>query len=195
MSNWHKRRLTLLPLLPAIAGLWLGGQGLWLYAKAGLAQYLLDDAWTATLAQQHPVRPWPWADTWPVARLRVPALHIDQIVLDGDNGRTLAFGPGHSSASALPGQPGTTLISAHRDTHFRFLRKLQRGDEIWLDGSAASVRYRVARTRVVDQHQFRVAAEGDQLVLVTCYPFDAIIPGGPLRYVVEASPIVSPHHG
>ena len=181
-----KTRLSLLPLLTAITGLWLGGQGLWLYAKAELAQYLLEDAWSETLAQGHPVKPWPWADTWPVARLRVPSQGVDWIVLAGDSGRTLAFGPGHTSGSALPGEPGTTLISGHRDTHFQFLRELKRGDELLLEGIGGSSRYMVVTTRVVDQRQFQIADIGNRLILVTCYPFDAILPGGPLRYIVEA---------
>ena len=187
MSRFVTSPRALLSLLLALAGLWIGGQGLWLYAKAELAQYLLEDAWQRSLAEHQPARPWPWADTWPVARLRVPARGIDLIVLAGDNGRTLAFGPGHNSGSALPGEPGTTLISGHRDTHFRGLGELQPGDEIWLDGIHASRRYTVASSRVVDQRRFRIADSDDRLVLVTCYPFDALVPGGPQRYIVEAS--------
>lgn len=187
------RLLTLAPLLLAAAGLWLGGQGVWLYAKAGLAQWLLEQAWADSQTRQTPAKPWPWADTWPVARLRVPSQDINLIVLAGDSGRTLAFGPGHSSGSALPGEHGTTVISGHRDTHFRFLAGLKTGDELLLDGSGdsqRSERYTVTSAQVVDERQFQIHDNGDRLVLVTCYPFDAVVPGGPLRYVVQASPAI-----
>jgi sortase A len=186
------RLVSLAIALVALAGLWFSGQGLWIHAKALLAQQLLEQAWTRTLESGDPQAPWPWADTWPVARLRVPARDIDLIVLAGDSGRTLAFGPGHTSGSALPGQPGTALISGHRDTHFRFLRDLAIGDEILIDTRNGRHRYRIDGRHIIDQGQLRVDDRGEHLILVTCYPFDALVPGGPLRYVVEASRMAPP---
>lgn len=172
--------------LLAAAGLLVGGQGAWVHAKAALAQWLLADAWRQTLTSGLPAPPWPWADTWPVARLAVPSHAVDLLVLAGDSGRTLAFGPGHTTASALPGEPGTTLISAHRDTHFGFLRALEQGDPVLLETPRGRFRYRVVRHRVVDARRYRVGDRDGRLVLVTCYPFDSWVPGGPLRYLVEA---------
>lgn len=185
----RKRAQRLLAALLAAAGLYSGSQGAWIHAKAALAQWLLADAWQQTLGTGRPVPPWPWADTWPVARLRVPAQGIDQIVLAGDSGRTLAFGPGHTTTSALPGESGTTVISGHRDTHFRFLRELEVGDRLLLETPTGDYRYRVDHHQVVDHRQAAIADHGERLVLVTCYPFDALLPGGPLRYVVEATPV------
>jgi len=90
-----------------LLGVWQAGHGAWIHAKAQLAQYLLQRAWTRTLEGERDARPWPWADTWPVARLRVPAHGVDLIVLDGVSGRTLAFAPGHGGP--LPGMPGTAI--------------------------------------------------------------------------------------
>ena len=173
----------------AVAGLGQLGGGAWIYAKAALAQVLLEDAWERTRKGEDKVRPWPWADTWPVARLRVPRLDVSVIVLEGASGRTLAFGPGHHQGTPLPGRPGNSLISAHRDTHFRFLRDLEPGDEIRVEGAAGtSRRYQVTGTAIVDRREARLAADDDRprLTLVTCYPFDAVVPGGPLRYLVFA---------
>ena len=75
--------MTLLVLTLVLLGLWQTGSGAWIYVKARLAQVLLQRAWADTLAGQRDVKPWPWADTWPVARLVVPSLGIDQIVLEG----------------------------------------------------------------------------------------------------------------
>jgi sortase A len=184
------RALRALALALAAVGIWQAGHGVWIYAKARLAQHLLQRAWTRTVAGEQDVRPWPWADTWPVARLRVPAHGIDLIVLDGVSGRTLAFAPGHASGSARPGAAGTAIVSGHRDTHFAFLARVQPGDEVIVDTPGNPPAYfRVRETSVVDSRTavIRRAEDGGAgLVLLTCYPFDAIRPGGPLRYVVAA---------
>jgi sortase A len=177
-----------LSLLVTIA-LWQLGQGGWIYLKARLAQHLLQRAWARTLRGEAAVKPWPWADTWPVARLRAPAHGVDLIVLAGVSGRTLAFGPGHAEGSALPGAAGTAIVTAHRDTHFRFLERLRRGDEIVVDvPHRPSARLRVTDLSVVDARTaiIRNDREAAGLVLMTCYPFGAVVPGGSLRYVVTA---------
>ena len=165
----------------------LGGSAGWIHAKALLAQVLLHNAWTQTLASGTAHAPWPWADTAPVARLRVAARDIDQIVLRGDSGRTLAFGPGWAEASAKPGGHGTVVLSGHRDTHFGFLRDLLPGDAVELQGASGSATYRVVDTRIADVRRDRLALDAgqDELWLVTCWPFDAVVAGGPLRYAVR----------
>jgi sortase A len=166
-------------------GAWQIGEGAWIHAKAALAQVLIKRAW----ASGEPTRPWPWADTVPVARLAVPALGVDEIVLAGSSGRTLAFGPGHMDGTAMPGEPGLGVISGHRDTHFDFLQKVQPGQAILLtDAGGTAHRYRVTETHIVDAQQVSLDTSGEmpRLALVTCYPFDAVSPGGPLRYVVFA---------
>lgn len=182
--------LRVLVLAGVAIGLWQVGQGGWIYAKALLAQHMLQRAWARTLAGEREVRPWPWADTWPVARLRVPVHGIDLIVLDGVSGRTLAFGPGHAGGSARPGAPGTAIVSGHRDTHFRFLQRVTPGEEIVVETPGRpAVRFHVREATVVDARTAVIGSAGDgtvALVLLTCYPFDAVNPGGPLRYVVAA---------
>jgi len=170
----------------------LGGAGL-IKAKAHLAPLLIGHAWQASLAAGGaPVKPWPWADTWPVARLRVPAHGEALLVLAGDAGNALAFGPGHALASAPLGSPGLAVIGGHRDTHFHFLRRLRPGDALHLELPGGFARhYRVAGARIAnaEQESLSPVAGDDRLLLVTCYPFDGVRPGGPLRYVVEARPV------
>jgi sortase A len=120
------------------------------------------------------------------------------IVLNGAYGRTLAFGPGYAESSSFPGSPGTTILTGHRDTHFEFLKRLKQDDEIVVETAAGSTqRYLVLDSQIVDDRTASIglADREDQLVLVTCYPFDTIVPGGPLRYVVSAAPRTStlPH--
>jgi sortase A len=163
--------------------------GTWIHAKAALAQVLLEHAWQQTIDGDARVRPWPWADTWPVARLRLPRLDASLIVLSGASGRTLAFGPGHTQGSSLPGEMGTSIVSGHRDTHFEVLREVRRGDEVVVERTGGElVRYRVEGLDVVDSRTTGLGADEDgrALVLVTCWPFDALRPGGPWRYVVTA---------
>jgi len=164
--------------------------GLWIPAKAALAQHLLNDAWRASLADGQPHKPWPWADTEPLARLRAPAHGVDLIALAGAGGNSLAFGPGHVSHSGAPGGDDTIVIGGHRDTHFRFLQDLRNGDTLTLqDRSGAVTSYVVDATQVADARssRLRLDAGSRTLVLVTCYPFDA--PGGNAsqRYVVAAT--------
>lgn len=177
----------------ALVGLavWQVGHGAWIYAKAGLAQVLLRGAWSRAQAGEVHARPWPWADTWPVARLRVPAHDVDLVVLDGVSGRTLAFGPGLAAGPDAPGPDGTTIITGHRDTSFRFLARVRPGDAAIVETPGrAPARFRVRETMVVDARSavIRRTGEAPALVLLTCYPFDAVVPGGPLRYVVTAEP-------
>jgi sortase A len=182
------RRALGLPLL--LAGAFALGQGGWIGAKAGLAQLLLDAAWRHSAAAAGPVKAWPWADTWPVARLTVPAHGVDQVVLEGASGEALAFGPGRLAGSAAPGAAGNLVLSGHRDTHFRFLRDLVPGDLVRVEDTRGQVhRYTVEGSEVVDARRYGLRLDGDgaRLTLVTCWPFDALVPGGPLRYVVYAN--------
>jgi sortase A len=163
------------------------GHASWVEAKAQLAQVLLARAWDTTVATGAPSKPWPWADTTPVARIEVPRIGVAQIVLSGAGGRSLAFGPSLSGAGAEPGETGNVVISAHRDTHFRFLRELTRGDRVWLQTRGARHAYTIDSIRVVDSRREGIATDTDTptLTLVTCFPFDALNPRGPLRYVVR----------
>jgi sortase A len=167
------------------------GRALWIEAKAIVAQVLLRRAWAETLVAGRAVRPWGWADTYPVARLRVPRYGVDEIVLAGTTGRTLAFGPGHVDGSAALGGCGNIVLVGHRDTHFRFLRRLRLGDEILLETADRRRRFEVIRARIVHQSNTSVLDDVGTplLTLITCYPFDAVVPGGPLRLVVQAREI------
>ncbi|WP_207950873.1 class GN sortase [Marinobacter sp. JSM 1782161] len=164
--------------------------GLWIPLKAKLAQELLNLAWAQSQAEQQVTRPWPWADTWPVGRLRLPGAGEPLVILSGTHGESLAFGPGHVTRSAPPGDRGTVILAGHRDTHFSVLQEIRTGDPVEVQGLDGTWRrYEVVSERVVDSRHARLAVEpgaDDRLILVTCYPFDALDPHGPMRYVIEA---------
>ena len=182
-----------IPFLLAFAGLVLFGQGAYIHAKAMLAQVLLERAFANTIATGRDTKPWSWADTFPVARIEVKRIGASTIVLAGSSGQALAFGPGHVEWTADAGERGTAVYAAHRDTHFRFLKDVRTGDEIEVtrrDGK--KFRYRADLSSVVrfDAPGIDPRADGYELVLSTCWPFDAIA-SGPERYLVHATLIGS----
>ncbi len=184
-------------IIAAIAGvaLWHGGCAAALQVKAELAQVLLQNAWDAARSGESAAKPWPWADMWPVARLRFERRGEDLIVLSNATGRSLAFGPGVAGA-VLPGESGNSVLAGHRDTHFEFLQHVRPGDRFSIqrvDGVRRA--FRVESIVVADSRDMALHAGGDESVvtLVTCYPFGSTETGGPLRYVVIAQPDTRPH--
>ncbi len=180
-----------------IAGVCLTARAGYLHAKAELAGVLVRRAWQESSESGKPHAPWPWADTHPVARLRIPRLRYDEIVLEGATARTLAFGPAHMLSGAGLGEPGNLLIAGHRTSWFRPLEKIRQGDEIqidWFDagGGLHHRTYAVDALRVVEPQDVSLLAPTpeDRLTLITCYPFGRS-PRSPLRLVVRALPI---HH-
>jgi len=170
-------------------GFWQLGQGAYIPAKAWVAQAMMVQAWSRAADGAENPAPWPWADTWPVARLSAKSGDVNLIVLAGGSGRTLAFGPGHLSASSLPGGRGNSVIAGHRDTHFSFLRDITIGETLIIEEiSGLKHLYKVIGIDVVDSRRgsLLLDTESPMLSLVTCYPFDAAVAGGPLRYVVTA---------
>lgn len=182
-------RVRLLVACLLCLGFWQLGQGAYLPAKAWLAQELMQRAWRKTELDGKRMPPWPWADTWPVARLSARNGDIDLIILEGGSGRTLAFGPGHLGASVLPGETGNSIIAGHRDTHFQFLQYLSEGETLRMEMPDGRHHvYRVLAMDVVDSRRGSILLDTDaaMLSLVTCYPFGAVSAGGPMRYVVSA---------
>ena len=201
----HSRKLiTIIIVILFSTSLWQLASAGWIQGKALIAQQLLNHSWNKTLIDQGKTnsqkakaadqktithKPWPWADTWPVAKLLVPQHGIEQIILAGDSGNSLAFGPGYSLAGAEPNTIGTTVVSAHRDTHFQFLKDIKINDTIYIQTSDSTISYRVFDLQVVEDKTHVIPNDSDDmtLVLVTCYPFDAIRPGGSSRYLVYAA--------
>ncbi|HLX82851.1 MAG TPA: class GN sortase [Terriglobales bacterium] len=194
------KALRVLSALILIAGASLTGRALYLHAKAELAGVLIHRAWDESVQSGTAHSPWPWADTHPVARLRIPRLHYDEIVLEGATPRTLAFGPARLFSGANLGEPGNLVLAGHRTSWFLPLQEIAPGDPIrieWVDshigrlsGQLRTRNYSVTMVRVVDPQDVTLLAptQEDALTLITCYPFGHS-PNSPQRYVVRASPI------
>lgn len=186
-----KQKLIRYSFLASIfVGILFIANGLIIPAKAYVAQYLIEDAWDESIKSQKPQKPWSWADTKTIMKMYVPSLDKEIYVLEGDAGASLAFAPGHSSDSFLPNENGTVMISAHRDTHFSFLKQLKQGDEVILQDCENNFHiYKMNASSIIDANKQSIPIYSgmNELVLVTCYPFDAIQAGGSKRYVAKFS--------
>lgn len=162
--------------------------GFWIPAKAVLAQILLQRAWNISLQTQKQVKPWPWADSWPIGRLRQPQLGVDLIVLESTSGEALAFGPGRLETSSQLSGNEHSVLAGHRDTSFTFLKDLQHGDKIFVESLTKQKTYTVQRTQVVPADELYLDRERPHtLSLITCYPFESVMPHTTLRYLVTAT--------
>ncbi len=182
-------RITAFVLLAC--GSFLLADGCWIKTKAVFAQILLKHAWEQTLESGEYTKAWPWADTWPVARLRVERLGLDLIVLEGESGEVLAFGPGHLPGSSTPGSNGHSILAGHRDTNFRFLQDLQPNDAVSVQGIDGVIhKFFIRETMIVEAEKLYLQqSDFPRLTLITCYPFDALQPRTGLRYVVFADKV------
>lgn len=125
----------------------------------------------------------------PVARVVIPRLGLDEIIVEGVSDSDLRAGPGHMIGSALPGARGNAVVSAHRDRHFRSLGRLAVGDTLYTESDVGRVSWAVSRVRVVDA-EARVlwSTSTPTLTLTTCWPIRFFGPA-PDRLIVEATPI------
>ena len=149
--------------------------------RAVLASSALPD-----LAPSMRVTPAPGA---PVARLRIPRLGLDEVVVEGVDDDALAAGPGHVPATPLPGVAGNSVLSAHRDRHFRTLDEVAIGDTVVTESDAGNVTWVVTGRRVVHRDARAIKPTDDAvLTLTTCWPVRFLGPA-PDRLLVTARPI------
>jgi sortase A len=190
------KALRIVCALLLITGACLSGRALYMHAKAELAGILVRRAWEQGVQSGKPQPPWPWADTHPVARIRIPRLGYDEIVLEGASPRTLAFGPAHLLNGTALGEPGNLVLAGHRTSWFRPLENIAQGDTIqiqWFDSRRGGLQertYTVNMISVVEPQDTALLAPtaDDALTLITCYPFGRG-PRSSQRYIVRASPL------
>jgi sortase A len=122
-----------------------------------------------------------------IAKLIIPRLDAQLYVVEGDDDSELRRGPGHMTGSAMPGSAGNCVIAGHRDTHFRVLKDIRKGDDIVLKTAHGEFLYRVKETQIVSPKNNRSLQPTPQpeLHLITCYPF-YYVGSAPKRFVVQA---------
>lgn len=185
----RKTGILFLAFVLLMGGGCLAFEGLKIEVKAKVGQILLNRAWRDTLETGMEQRPWSGFDGSPIFRLTIPKYNVDQVVLKGISGQSLAWGPAFHEESSFPQDKGTTVISSHRDSHGIYIKNILVGDVIKMQD-----RYKKWHTYVVEdlfildvnKENVALSRHDDRLLIVTCYPFDAIRPGTSFRYVVSA---------
>ncbi|HJU90658.1 MAG TPA: class D sortase [Gemmatimonadaceae bacterium] len=167
------------------------------WASGALARDRARSEWEATLARARVqairatlgVRNTPTARGAPVARLVIPRIGLDEIVVEGVGDRELNAGPGHLPGSVLPGQSGNAILSAHRDRHFSALDRLTIGDTVYTETVTARRTWVVSERRVLDSAAPALfTSEQPELTLTTCWPVRYFGPA-PDRLLVIARPV------
>ena len=190
------KAISILSALLLLVGACLTARAAYMHAKAELAGILIRRAWNETLHTGKNQAPWPWADTHPIARLQIPRLKYDEIVLEGATPRTLAFGPARLESGANLGEPGNLVLAGHRTSWFRPLRGIANGDRIqidWYDARSHELRNRMYTVRLIQvanpsNTTLLQPTSDDVLTLITCYPFGSS-PASPQRFIVRAIPV------
>jgi sortase A len=193
------KRLASTALL--VAGLGVLGWVGWQYASGALARDRARAEWESLMAREAVVLAnasleaplqQPLRTGMPVARLLAPRIDLDEVVLHGVGNRELNGGPGHLPGTVLPGAVGNSVISAHRDRHFRRLGELSPGDTV-----VTETRYQRAYWVIVDRkivHAREPAlfqTEDATLTLTTCWPLRLVGPA-PDRLLLTARQISAP---
>jgi sortase A len=122
-----------------------------------------------------------------IGRLEIPEIDASFTMIEGTDVASLRRGPGHYSATGLPGSGTTVGVAGHRTTYlapFRRIDQLEGGDEITIEMPYATLTYAVDRARVVEPTEVDVVKkrERERLVLTTCHP----VYSAAQRYVVLA---------
>jgi sortase A len=108
-------------------------------------------------------------------RLRIPAIDVNSVLVDGTDAQSLRKGPGFFPEGPYPGARGTTAIAGHRTTYsapFRNVDELKRGNRIVVEMPYGRFTYRVERLRIVTPDSLWVIRRTsyDRLVLSACHP-------------------------
>ena len=176
-------RRTLLSILLVAVGLSLIGYVVFQYYDMYHEQRRLARLWEQQNSGPNPAAAMTVSDG--LTRLVIPKIDLDAIVVEGTSSHQLKIGPGHIVTTASPGESGNAVISGHRDTFFRHIYELSKGDEILVRRNGTVLRYEVTGKEIVDPSDISVlhATKDPQLTLITCYPTYYIGPA-PERLVV-----------
>jgi len=122
-----------------------------------------------------------------IAILTIARLGVSAVVVEGAGKDELSLGPGHIHGTSLPGEGGNVGIAGHRDTSFRPLRFIHRGDMITITTHERAYQYKVVFTQIVGPEEIQVLRPlgHETLTLITCYPFH-FMGAAPKRFVVRA---------
>jgi sortase A len=172
-------------LLLVVLGLGLLGYVSYQYWDMYHTQRQLEAQWEQQAASASIPQPKQIPATDTLTRVSIPRINMDAIVIEGASRKQLSIGPGHMIDTAMPGEPGNAVITGHRDTFFRNIYELKRGDEIIIRRNGQIFKYQVTGKKIVEPDDLSVLkpTEDPQLTLITCYPTYYIGPA-PKRLVI-----------
>lgn len=163
---------------------------------AALTFYVSTQYWTMYSEQHRLARQWEEQQTKRAApglefandgltRISIPKIDLNAVVVEGTSHRDLLKGPGHVENTAVPGHSGNSVITGHRDTFFRHIYELGKGDIVTVQRNGKSFTYEVTGKKIVDPSDLSVLkpTSDSRLTLITCYPTYYIGPA-PERLVV-----------
>jgi sortase A len=177
-----------LPGLLTLAGLllifYVASQYAWMYIEQQRFSHELQEQAPVSQANTSPA---PRSSGAALARLLIPKIHLDVALVEGTTRKALLVGPGHLVNTAMPGDRGNVVLAGHRDTFFRHLGDLSRGDPITIVSGGKQYVYRVTGTEIVEPSDTQVlnSSSAYRLTLITCYPFHYLGPA-PKRFIVFA---------
>ncbi len=174
---------SVLLVVGSVLLLYVAGQ----YWEMYQSQKRLEAEWeqqSRTLAAKVSSQP-PIREDQMLTRIVVPKINMDAIVVEGVSRRELSAAPGHMKQTAMPGEIGNAVITAHRDTFFRHIYELNRGDQIQVRRGVRTFTFAVTGKKIVMPEDISVIkpTSDAQLTLITCYPTYYIGPA-PKRLVV-----------
>lgn len=180
-------------------GCLLSLQASWLPAKAWLSQELIRYSWQRSMLnvkmyqqnqqQKVTIKPWPWADTFPIAELSFKRLEKNIVILNGGDPTTLAFSAGAIAPFNKTNSGKPFVIAGHNDSHFAFLEDILMKDVISMkDQQGKNQLYQVEAIDIIDasQGQLPILVNDSSLILITCYPFNSINTNSNERYIITA---------
>src|SRR3954468_10259468 len=185
--TWKENARRWAPLALLIVGAMLLGYVTFEYGTMFYQQRQLSSRWEKQNAPAAAAPPKAQDPREQMTRLSIPSIDLDAIVVEGTSNRQLAIAPGHMTDTAAPGENGNSVITAHRDTFFRHIYELKKGDEIVVRRGGKSFQYLVERKFVVQPTDVGVLrpTSDARLTLITCYPTYYVGPA-PERLVVTA---------
>jgi sortase A len=177
-----------IPTVLILVGALLVGYVLSQYGEMYFEQRRMAEQWEQEqqrLAQESPTQQAHELKDDGMIRLVIPKIELTSFIVEGTNHKSLLLGPGHLTHTAEPGEAGNAVISGHRDTFFRHLHELDKGDQLLVERGGKRYVYEVTGKKIVEPNDLSVTRQSSdsQLTLITCYPTYYIGPA-PKRLVV-----------
>ncbi|MCA1055137.1 class D sortase [Rossellomorea aquimaris] len=120
--------------------------------------------------------------------LTIPKLNKELPIIEGTDEEELEKGVGHHPKTKLPGQNDRIFLAGHRDTVFKQMGKIEKGDQLLLEMKSGTYRYEVFETVIVKETDVSVlqpTTPEEILTLSTCYPFE-YLSSTEERYIINA---------